>query len=353
VRRCLHSLLVGFLSFTMTVDVVRACGHRRHRCRPAACPVITEPAAWGCAWDGCATVVAAGCGPVVVGSWAGCSTGERFVSLAACESIACGTSLDCCPPVDVVAAAPAAAAVGDSVVAPAPAVEPVEPTPAAMPAAPAPVVSAVPDLEPVEPVSAVEPVVPPATEATEPELTMPADEDDAPQPVEPAVAQPAVVEPDQPAAPEAAPRRRNAFEDAEQDNAATTDAAPEPAAEPAPLGVDPGPAEGPVDESSPDATVPADAEPALEPQPDTAPAGEPEAAAEPTRRWIDDTASYAAVGRLVDIHGDEVEILKVDGRRVRVSVDRLSRFDRDYVVEAGPRIAARRPAPRAFDTASR
>jgi hypothetical protein len=91
-----------------------------------------------------------------------------------------------------------------------------------------------------------------------------------------------------------------------------------------------------------------------EPDPFAAQPVDPSVGAEPQRRWIDDTASYAVVGRLVDVRGAAVEILTGDGRRVTVPLARLSGFDRGYVADAAPRLAAaKNRGPRPTDTASR
>jgi hypothetical protein len=94
--------------------------------------------------------------------------------------------------------------------------------------------------------------------------------------------------------------------------------------------------------------VPADpASAGAEPSADTART----APVEPRRRWIDAAGAHATVGSLVDVRGDRVEILKANGRTITVPIDRLSDFDRDYVSEAGLRLAARRGGPASRDTA--
>jgi hypothetical protein len=217
---------------------------------------------------------------------------------ACCEEIPCGAALDALDVNSVVVAAPVVTAEPDalgSVV-----VSGAGPTlaPAPRPTEPVPApIAAAPGLEPIEPVSASEP---PAMEP-------------APVGAEPAAEPPAVK-----------PAPRNAFEEA--------DAALAPDL---------------------DGLVPA-AEPAPPPAPAAEPAAEPRAAREPLRRWIDDTAAYAVVGRLIDVRDDRVEILKADGRSVTVPLARLSGLDRDYVAGAAGRIASNRPrSPRPTDTAGR
>lgn len=290
-RRSVHSLLVGLLVFSLSLDAARACGHLRHwhECpSPGVASVVVVAAVDD--WEWCHPVEAAwppDCG------W--CD--ETVVTLssddsACCAELLCGASSDVLDATGVVVASPvvteeseaiASVVVSGSVPTLAPAPQPAEPV--AAPGAPEPV-AATPNLEPIDPVSA------PAAPATEPE--------------------PAASPAEQPAPP---PAPRNAFEEA--------DAAVEPALE--------------------------DAVPAVEPAP--APA-EPSAAREPLRRWIDDTATYAVVGRLVDVRGELVDILKADGRNVTVPLIRLSGLDRGYVAGAAARIAAARPrSPRPTDTA--
>lgn len=370
-RRCLHGLLVGVLAFSLAVDAARACGHLRcwRRCPPP-------------------------CGSTVVLLDDGCGCGvARVVVQAGCEEVACGRPLDCCGGVamatspTVTAGTPPAAAPGSgSVVVP----PPVAPTPPpAAPSPPQPIV-AVPELAPVEPVSATEPAPEPAPEP-EPEMptapetagrepaaepadgvTEPAPAEEAAKPEQAMEPEPAAepaeepMEPQEPAVePEpsptetekpAAPVPGNIFEDEEAGTAAPAVADPlgapadEPAEEAVPVFDAGAPADEPMEETPPAAA------PAVEPEPAAEPTVEPagEAAAEPLRRWIDDTASHAVVGRLVGFNGTTVDLQRADGRRVTVPLVRLSGFDRDYVAEAGPRVAAanaRGPHPR--ETASR
>lgn len=316
-RRCLNSLLVGVLTFSLSVDAARACGHLRfRRCVPAPCHVPTV---------------------IVVGGACGCGCDGPPVPhvVAGCEEIPCGTPLDCCG--DVVVSTPVVPQ-ADSVVAPAPTVAAPEP------AAPQPTLSVVPDLEPVAPASATEPVPAPAEPATEPNPeaepemdTIAAPDAGAAEPpadvtadaVEPEMVEPEMVEPE---GVDAEPSIPDVADDAQEPE--MEEEVPQPGPDtPEPV----------IEEPTP----PAPQEPNPFDVPDTA-------AAEPQRRWIDATDSYAVVGRLVDFRGDEVDILRADGRLVTVPVDRLSDFDRDYVGAAGPRIAAtRHRGPLPTDTAGR
>ena len=71
---------------------------------------------------------------------------------------------------------------------------------------------------------------------------------------------------------------------------------------------------------------------------------------EPVRRWIDDTGSHDTVGRLVEVHGDHVRILKLSGNFTRVPLERLSVADRSYVSGSSERLA---DAPQPNATAAR
>ena len=71
------------------------------------------------------------------------------------------------------------------------------------------------------------------------------------------------------------------------------------------------------------------------------------------------------VAKLVDVAGDGSCVLETDGRQIRVPLDNLSDHDRDYVRDAGVRLAAVKgmqeraaeaasmAAPAATDTAGR
>jgi len=372
VRRCLRCLLVGVLAFSLFVDAARACGHlRRWRsavpCHPA--PVVVAP--WSTVCDPCGFVATSD------GAWcAEAGLPVAFGDVAGCEVIACGTPVECCGEV-------VGAPVGPSSVVESPAIEsaPMAPAEASAvasqptPAEPQPVASPVPVLEPVERVSATEPAargdesltIPNAATEQPTSPPTPAAPEAAPeQPVvaspgveaEPVVASPGSVEP----SPGAPPQPRNVFEevdeveeadDQEQPPAAVSPAPEEPAVEPVPA--QPAaeePALTPEPDAAPALEAPAVDPPAVEPEPAVEPAAEPTAAAEPLRRWIDDTAAYAVVGRLIDVRGDAVEILRADGRSVVVPLARLSGLDREYVTTAAVRLAARRQA-QPVDTASR
>lgn len=309
-------------------------------------------------WDSCGVAVPADLASVATAP-CGCG-GDAFV-VAACEEIACGAAVDCGGPV---VAAPA----DDAETPPAPAEASVVTPPAAEPA-PTPVAQ-VPDLEAVEPASATEPT---AADAADSGLTIPADE---PEPVEPEAdvvgedaaemevteeaepisEEPAPTEPPA-AAPEPEPEPTNIFEEVEAAEVDESESVPfaDPAAEEESAEL---PAAGdgvPAEESPVDAPVIEDV-PALEPDSAEEPAVSPadEAAVEPLRRWIDASASFAVVGRLVAVQGGTIAIARSDGRHVTVPIAVLSDFDRDYVAVAGPRVAAgqgRHPQP--SETASR
>lgn len=349
-RRRLHGLVVGVLTFSLSFDVASACGHRRRACRPRSCqPAACEPlpqcptwsAGWHSTWCGPAL-------PVVVVApvelWAGCAAG--YETVAACDPLACceGTVVE-------------ESFVGGGPVEAVGSVEDL--APAAAGSAPATEETAVSRLAAGEPTLSIppaplEPVPPRDPEASKSE-------------VEPAAAEQAVAdespvaesepesEPAEPAPAAPAPRRiPNIFEEVE---AASTPAADPAAAEESPVGpVDPQPA--PADAAPGVDVVPAEEPPAADAPPPEPPAESVPSAdsagrdpAEPRRRWIDDSGAHAAVGSLVAVHGGTVEILKSNGRMITVPVERLSDFDRDYVASAGARLAARRPQAPARDTA--
>jgi hypothetical protein len=318
-------------------------------------PIVVTPCAdWSAGCDPCSSAV----GVVVpVQAWGGWVDG--------CELVAAADPLGCCgeaveagmvvveAPADVaVEAAPRVEVDVEPTVAPAaeevtaPAVAAGEPTLHVPPAA----VAAVPELVAVEPKSVVEPAA-----AEQPVSEPQAESEPVP---EPAIEQPPVAEP--PPAPE--PRKiPNIFEEVE---AAALESPParavaEPAPAEEPTGAEPVVAEPAVEEPAVEEPA-APPEPAAEPEvpADPASAGaEPSAdtartaPVEPRRRWIDAAGAHATVGSLVDVRGDRVEILKANGRTITVPIDRLSDFDRDYVSEAGLRLAARRGGPASRDTA--
>lgn len=370
-RRCLRCLLVGVLAFSLFVDAARACGHlRRWRsavpCHPA--PVVVAP--WSTDCNACGFVATGDGGWCAVAGLPG-----ALGDVAGCEVIACGTPLECC---GEVVSAPA----GPSSIVASPAIESVPAAPAEAaavaqqptPAEPQPVAAPVPVLEPVERVSATrvddsltipgaateQPTTPAAPEAAPAEPAAPAPPVVASPGIEPepVVVSPGSVEP----SPGSAPQPRNVFEEVDEVEEADDQAPPADAVSPAPEepAVEPLPAQPAAEEPAvtpePDAApaveAPAVDPPAVEPEPAVEPAAEPAAAVEPLRRWIDDTAAYAVVGRLIDVRGDAVEILKADGRSVVVPLGRLSGLDREYVATAAVRLAARRQAP-PVDTASR
>lgn len=301
-RHSVHCLLVGVLVLAPAIDAAQACGHLRHwhPCAPTGTVsvVIVADGDLGSCWplEPACVVHCGWCDPPVA-----TTAGDS----ACLEEIPCGASLDASGESAVVFASPVVTAeqaasggvVSEAGPTLAPAPRPAEPVPAPEP------LHAVPALEPVAPASVSEPG------ATDPQpdssLPEPAVEEPAPEP--------------------SAPAPRNVFEEAD-----------ESAAVPAQDGL------GPVAEFVPAAQRAAE------------PAATPRAAQEPLRRWIDDTATYAVVGRLVDVRVDRVDILRADGRSVTVPVARLSGLDRRYVAGALVRIAAARPAaPGPTDSAGR
>lgn len=362
--RCLRCLIVGVLAFSLAIDVATACGRRvwrSHHCpsrlvAPAqSLPMCraTPSIAWGgsvnaggiaccgCEWPGAAWAVLDSCGQSTI--WP-------------CEEIPCGV---------VMAGPPSCAAVGDApaggedvIVAEHPiatesiVTDGVAPTPAApVEQSPEPL-AAIPNLEPVEPAS--------VTEAT--------GDDDGPVPSESKQEKSADAEettdeqpeadkaPEVPAPIDEPAPRRNVFEDEDEagdehaQDPREPEATDESSVEP-PFTTDPVPAES------------ADREPAPEPAIEDAPAVEesdivPDSAdqgrAEPLRRWIDDTASFAVLGRLLAVRDEAVEIRRADGCDILVPLERLSGLDRGYVAEARERMAAARSSrPDPLATADR
>jgi len=298
VRRCLHSLLVGLLVVSPVADAARACGHLQgpfHCPSAAAAFVIAVDDDWDCpswcpveqAWE----MTDCGCDGVAIVTLAddGCawrSHHDCCAEAAALDatSVVVATAIE---PFDTQAGASVRKPESVPTLAPAPpAAESVPAPPALEPVAPTPA--------PAAPVTDVAPSVPIEAPASAPEAATPA----------------------VPEAPRGRPAPRNAFEEADEAAVGTDGADPVPPAEPA---------EGPAHEFEP--------------------TREPRAEREPLRRWIDDTAAYAVMGRLVDVRGDRVEIVRADGRSVTVPVARLSVLDRGYVAVATGRIAASRPRP--------
>jgi hypothetical protein len=276
-------------------------------------------------------------------------------------------------------------------------------------------VAETPAVEPVETAEGVAPEEPlaPAEEAVAPAADEPEMREDAPLPGDepaspaeppmdeeaeaPAVtppAEPETVPPEPAAEPEPVPADENIFEelDAEGDAVPAADDAEEMADEPA--AVEPAAAD---DEAAgePEAESPADptgdpladepqAEPEMvedepaapdagseepadpfaedgavpaadgEPTDDSEPAGEPAdpfAGSEPVRRWIDVTGTASMVAALVEVGADGRCVLEARGRRIAVPVENLSDHDRDYVRQAGARLAKLR-ADKAGETAA-
>jgi hypothetical protein len=233
-------------------------------------------------------------------------------------------------------------------------VTPAEPVPPAEP--PAPAAEAVaqevaePDMKTEEPLPSEEPAPaaePPMEEDVAPETPVPVE----PEPMEPEPMEPEpAVEPQ----PEPAPEDGNIFEelDAEGGEAAPAseeDAAmaEEPAAgEPEEPGADPfGDAETGEPAAEPAMT---EEEPPMTDQEPVAPEGgdsepaDPFARGEPARRWIDASGTASMVATLIEVGADGRCVLETRGRRIAVPVENLSGHDRDYVRQAGVRLAKSR-----------
>ncbi|MFM7137048.1 MAG: SHD1 domain-containing protein, partial [Planctomycetota bacterium] len=95
----------------------------------------------------------------------------------------------------------------------------------------------------------------------------------------------------------------------------------------------------------------ADATPVDDSAPADAPAADPFARGEPERRWIDATGTASMVATLIEVAADGRCVLETRGRRVAVPVKNLSGHDRDYVRQAGVRLAKLR-ADKASETAA-
>jgi len=109
----------------------------------------------------------------------------------------------------------------------------------------------------------------------------------------------------------------------------------------------------PADPFAEDQAAPADepATPATEGEPAAEPAADPFAGSEPVRRWIDATGTASLVATLREVGADGRCVLETGGRRIAVPVENLSGHDRDYVRQAGVRLAKLR-ADKAGETAA-
>ena len=114
------------------------------------------------------------------------------------------------------------------------------------------------------------------------------------------------------------------------------------------------------DDAAPSAEPVADGEPATESDPvepaepaddSAAPAADPFARSEPERRWIDATGTASMVATLIEVGADGRCVLETRGRRIAVPVEKLSGHDRDYVRQAGVRLAKLK-ADKAGETAA-
>jgi hypothetical protein len=408
VRRCLHTFLIVLLTLALSMDAARACWFLRVRrqCRPVAVSRPCPPPTWSAggtvvvhewaASDGCHQPVAceaalACCEESVVASHAPALAGAVSTDLDA-ESLT----------QSVVRDQPTEASDGQGASAPAdPQPEPPAPRDAEL-VQPASNNEPLPDLAPVEPPATAvlpvdEPVAPPLDLEPDIQDTDPVDEemqdgtdaegllvppatdaptdeaaemaDDAEPPLEEEAAEPApAVEPE----PEQEPNLFEEFEDGdaagddsdeamapEDEEASPSAAADEPLLPDAPVddADEPAVAEGdPLmadDEDAaaaePAARIDSDDEPLPAPADDSDPFAaaddsEALAAAEPVRRWIHASGAHSLVGRLVDVTGDGHCLLEAAGRRIRVPLQNLSGHDRDYIRQAGVRVAALREA---------
>lgn len=359
-RRCLHAVLVGVLTLSVSMNAARACWFARHGCHArhhvaVVCPPVVYAGDGGLAVESCGPWTEPGVdlhsGWQIVSDVA-VGDGVDF-GLSSCD---CGGTLVVADPETVVADH------GDvsSVVGPAvehlavnghhevDASESMEAIASPQPTLAEPA-AAVPVLKPTDEVRQA--VALGAAEKPEAEVVLPAEPSPTleptavPDPVPPLEEDVAEVEPPHAAPPvPAVPAETNIFE--EVDQAAAADAiVPLPAGE-----------SGPTEEAASDATpteeLPAD---------DSSPAEEPAAPAdpfesadrgpqEPARRWIDQSGDYAVVGVLRAVRGDGTCVLDAAGRTIAVPLEALSDFDRSYATEAAERLAAS-PGPESSDTA--
>lgn len=65
---------------------------------------------------------------------------------------------------------------------------------------------------------------------------------------------------------------------------------------------------------------------------------------EPSRVWVDSKGRFSVEARLIELDADRVVLLRDNGQRVSVAIDRLSEADRDYLAE---RKSSRRPIAKA------
>ena len=360
-RRALHIFCVGILTLCLSIDsAIAGKLLRRRECRPRKCHVVS-------------------CAPLSYGSYGSCGT--------------CSTN--CCVPSDGSSHAVIEATPETSVIAPQAALIPAQ-EPAAPITDPVPVPSVVP-LEPASPVVATEPTsvleksdsqVSPASAEEEmpPEKAvtpepLPEQPDDA-SPVPPVDSQPEETveeempeeeemleeEPAQTISPPEEETEKNLFdEDEPAAEEASADSQTQPDEE---MPAEPADDESGFDdtempdEDSPDepAAVPAlpeEVEEAEEEMQDEPAASEEDSAIEdesvnasqfnsgivlggnqPVRRWIDNTGRHETIGRLVEVHGSSVRLLKSNGRYTTVPVERLSPHDQRYVEAIDTQIVA-------------
>ena len=134
---------------------------------------------------------------------------------------------------------------------------------------------------------------------------------------------------------------------------------PEPAAgEPDEAGTDPfGDSEGETGEPAAEPEMTEEEPPMTDEEPAAVPEGgdsepaDPFASDEPARRWIDASGTASMVATLIEVAADGRCVLETRGRRIAVPVENLSGHDRDYVRQAGVRLAKSR-ADKAGETAA-
>jgi hypothetical protein len=400
VRRWIHSVIVALLCLTLFVDTAKACWFRRHRgrtqtCRPAVCPPACGQPTWQSLQPGCegsmsevaiADVVvhdADGefahdvstneCCTPCAGSDEEFATAEPVVEgepIVGEQSVVQPKTADVVVhgPTIVVDAAPRPTPAADQAAAEQPMTLPPLP---AEPRGPQPMPAPLPELKPAPTLAPAEsPAAAPMNKdvAVEPKPETDSDtEADAEKPaassddlagepaMPPAAAKPpvenlfdefddeedeAVVAGDDEAAPAAEPAE-------DEEMAAEESADDEPAA----------PAEESAGDDSEEKPTTEAADGAETDEKDAAPEEEQDSAfltpGEPMRHWTDATGEHQVMGWLVGIRGDEVRILKLNGRHTTVTLETLSAADRDYATAVADRLAAERQgvAPATHETA--
>lgn len=72
----------------------------------------------------------------------------------------------------------------------------------------------------------------------------------------------------------------------------------------------------------------------------------------PLRTWKDNTGNFSVQARLVRVEGDQVELEKPDGSKLKVPIVRLSTADQEFISGSKPIVAPQRSAPPADSDAS-